>query len=73
MSDFDLVRVSSDNLFSVGYESASQTLRIKFNGGRIYDYYNVPEAIHNSLMKAGYKGHYHHVNIERHFRYKRIL
>lgn len=73
MRDFELIRVSSTNLHSVGYDTDSQTMRVRFNRGAIYDHYDVPENIHEGLMKAGSKGHFYRVNIERRFRHKRIL
>jgi hypothetical protein len=72
MDDFELVLVSSTNLHSIGYDLQSQTLRIKFRGGEIYDYYNVPESVHSALMNASSKGRYHSCNIARCYRYKRI-
>ena len=72
MSDFELVRVSSSNLHSVGYDADSQTLRIKFHSGGIYDYFNVPESRHSGLMNASSKGGYHADYIKGNYRYRQI-
>ncbi|HOE18890.1 MAG TPA: KTSC domain-containing protein [Syntrophorhabdaceae bacterium] len=72
MIDFELVRVSSSNLHSVGYDPASQTLRIKFRDGGVYDYYNVPVSRYTGLMSSGSKGSYHANHIKDHYRYRRI-
>ena len=68
----DLVRVSSSNLHSVGYDPDSQTLRIKFKEGGTYDYYNVPETRFIGLMNAGSKGGYHDSYIKDRYRYRKV-
>lgn len=50
--------VSSSNIASVGYDLASLTLEIEFNSGRVYQYFDVPEHIHQELMSAGSVGSY---------------
>lgn len=43
------VPVSSINLSSVGYNKSNQVLEIEFNGGRVYQYFDVPKRIHQEL------------------------
>ncbi len=50
--------VSSSNLESVGYEASSQTLKVAFLSGAVYEYYNVPETVYVGLLNAGSKGTY---------------
>ena len=50
--------VSSSNLASVGYDLTTSTLEIEFNSGRVYQYFDVPEHIHQELMSAGSVGSY---------------
>lgn len=50
--------VDSSNLAAVGYNSSSQTLRIRFNDGSLYEYSGVPEHVHNGLLSAPSKGRY---------------
>ncbi|HFD1330276.1 TPA: KTSC domain-containing protein [Yersinia enterocolitica] len=57
--------VSSSNLHSVGYDSASSTLEIAFLGGGVYQYSKVPASVHASLMNAPSKGQYFDVNIKK--------
>jgi hypothetical protein len=45
------VPVSSSNLISVGYEPSSEILEVEFKGG-VYQYYNVPQFMHEELMQA---------------------
>ncbi len=64
--------VSSSNLHSVGYDPESQTLEIEFNNGGIYQYYYVPESVHNELMSASSHGKYFHRHIKNKYRWTRI-
>jgi len=57
--------VSSSNLASVGYDSASSTLEIEFHNGGIYQYLNVPVSIYNGLMNASSHGTYFDVYIKK--------
>ncbi len=72
MNDLELVRVSSSNLHSVGYDAESQTLRIKFHSGETYDYYNVPDTRYSGLMNASSKGSYHATYIKERYRYRKV-
>jgi hypothetical protein len=44
--------VSSSNIASIGYDPNSETLEIEFNTGKVYQYYNVPQFMHERLMEA---------------------
>jgi hypothetical protein len=57
-------QVSSTNLASVGYDSDSSVLEVEFNGGGIYQYYDVPAGVFDELMGAGSLGSYLHHNIK---------
>jgi hypothetical protein len=72
MAGFEMIRVSSSNLHSVGYDPDSQTLRVKFLNGGVYDYYGVPESRYAGLMSAGSKGGYLAAHIKEHYRYKKV-
>lgn len=50
--------VTSSNLVSVGYDPQSATLEVEFYGGRIYQYFGVPEDVYQGLMSAPSKGTY---------------
>ena len=67
-----MVPVSSSNLVAVGYDAATQTLRIQFHSGT-YDYYNVPEHVYHGLLNAPSKGQYHHNHIKHAYPYRRIF
>jgi hypothetical protein len=66
------VPVSSSNLSSVGYDESKQVLEIEFNGGRVYQYFDVPKRIHEELMNANSHGKYFHRNIEDNYSYDQI-
>ena len=58
------IPVQSSTLASVGYDPDSSILEIEFNsGGGVYQYFGVPEFVHEGLMSAGSKGAYfdHHI------------
>ena len=38
-------RVTSSNIFSVGFDENSETLEIEFHDGSIYEYYGVPKSL----------------------------
>ena len=55
------IPVQSSNLLSVAYQSG--VLEIRFRSGRLYRYFNVPEAVFQELLHAPSKGRYFHRRI----------
>lgn len=55
--------VKSSTISHVGYDAASQELRIRFTHGGEYLYGGVPEAEHKSLMEARSIGKHFHAHI----------
>lgn len=41
-----------------GYDSRSQTLRVRFRNGQVYEYYNVPPNIWRNFRRAPSPGRY---------------
>jgi hypothetical protein len=64
--------VISSNLVSVAYDVSSSTLEIEFKGGRVYQYFDVPESVHQALMTATSHGAYFASAIRGHFRYAQV-
>lgn len=64
--------VDSSTILSIGYEPTSCTLEIEFKGGSLYQYYNVPEAIHQEFMASDSKGKFLHVYIKPAYAYSRV-
>ena len=48
----DLTTVQSSNVEAVGYDAATRTLRVRFKGGKAYDYAAVPAEIYAALTGA---------------------
>lgn len=55
--------VKSSNLISVGFDKEFKTLEIEFHNDT-YQYLDVPEEVHNGLIKAESKGKYFHEKIK---------
>ena len=64
--------VSSSNVRSIGYNSREQTLEVEFSNGSIYQYYNVPDSLHNEIMKAPSKGRFLNIYIKNRYPYSRV-
>jgi hypothetical protein len=65
-------RVSSSNIAEIGYDSGRRILEVLFLNGSAYQYFDVPEAEYNGLMKAGSHGQYLNANIKGKYRYARV-
>lgn len=50
--------VKSSDIESIGYDSATGVLEVKFLGGSAYQYNGVEPDIYSGLMKASSKGSY---------------
>jgi hypothetical protein len=68
----DRQSVRSSNIKSIGYDPKSETLEIGFHSGDIYQYFDVPESIFNSLMSASSHGSYFHKYIKDKYRWAEI-
>ena len=50
--------VESTALVKVYYDGARELLQLEFCSRAVYQYFNVPAAVHQSLLDAGSKGRY---------------
>ncbi|RNI15980.1 KTSC domain-containing protein [Methanohalophilus sp. RSK] len=64
--------VTSSNLKSVGYDSATNILEIEFNNGGIYRYSGVPARAYDELMSSSSHGKYFHKNIRDKYSTKKV-
>jgi KTSC domain len=64
--------VSSSAISSVGYDDSSSTMEVRFQGGGVYQYYQVPEPVYQRLMSALSKGSYHARHIKSRYRCRRV-
>ena len=63
--------VTSSNVVSVGYDATTETLEVEFRSG-VYQYYNVPQHIHDSLIKAESVGKFLNVYIKPAYPYAKV-
>ena len=64
--------VSSSNIASIGYDAGSQTLEIEFLNGGVFQYFDVPQYVHEELMSASSHGQYLARNIKGVYRYSKV-
>lgn len=60
--------VESSHIASIGYDSVSRILEMKFKNGSTYQYHDVPPEHYQGLMEADSKGDYHNQNIKTAFK-----
>lgn len=70
--DLEMIPVSSSNLSEVGYDPQTNTLRISFKSGSMYDYFGVSQDVYENLMSADSLGSYHYYNIRMVFSYQQV-
>lgn len=76
----NLISVKSSNISQIGWEEKSlalnqkpiPTLRIVFNTGMIYDYYNVSKEIYEAMLKAESIGKYFWANIKDKYDFEKV-
>ena len=68
----EMIPVESSNLARVGYQADQAILRIEFNKGGLYEYYDVPEYVFDELMAADSKGEYAHQNIYKSYKQQKL-
>ncbi len=56
--------VSSSNIISAGYDSASETMEIEFKDGAVYQYYNISEHLYEQFQSAPSKGQFFNIYIK---------
>ena len=68
----DRNQVASSNIRSIGYDMQSQTLEVEFLSGWVYQYYGVPEFLHQQIMQASSKGQVLNQYIKNAYPYSRV-
>ena len=64
--------VASSNVCAIGYDAITQTLEVEFLGGRVYQYYGVPDNMHEQIMQAYSKGQFLNHYIKNSYPYSRV-
>ncbi|SLM62934.1 MULTISPECIES: KTSC domain-containing protein [Dickeya] len=65
-------RVSSTELFSVGYDAQNSTLEVELLNGSLYRYKNVALMIYEELMASNAKARYYARYIRNSFPYDKV-
>lgn len=68
----DRVSVESSSVSEVGFDPQSCTLEVMFKDGAVYQYFDVPLQIFESLMSADSVGRYVSKEIRGVYRYARV-
>lgn len=68
----EMIPIVSTHLTEVGYDEVSETLRVKFYNGTLYEYHNVPKSIFTSLMDAASPGRFFHRFVRGHYDYRSL-
>ena len=56
--------VESSNIAAVGHDPETNTLRVQFRSGQVYDYQDVPAEVHAALINASSIGSHLHNHIK---------
>jgi hypothetical protein len=64
--------VESTTLATVAYDVTREVLQLEFRDGGVYQYFEVPTDIHESLLHAKSKGQYFNLAIRGRFKYARV-
>lgn len=70
--DLQRKRVSSTELFSVGYDAENGILEIEMLNGSLYQYKGVARMIYEELMASSSKGRYYSRYIKSSFIYEKL-
>ena len=63
---------SSSSVRAIGYDSQTQTLEVEFLSGLVYQYYGVPDHMHDKMMEASSKGRFLNTYIRDSYPYSRV-
>ncbi len=64
--------VESITLATVAYDDAGELLQLEFRSRAIYQYFGVPAAVHEALLRAASKGSYFNRAIRGRFPYRLV-
>lgn len=64
--------VESSTVRSIGYDAGTKVLEIEFQSGTVYQYFDVPEAVHDGFRGADSKGKYFNLEIRDEYPFVRV-
>jgi hypothetical protein len=65
-------QIKSSLLCSVGYNQGAEELDICFHDGRIYRFFEVPQAVYRDFITSASKGRFYFRNIREAYRLRRM-
>lgn len=65
------IQVNSSNIQSIGYDASLAVLEVEFTSGDVYQYFNVPEYLHQQFLHASSHGQFLADNIRYNYRYQK--
>ena len=69
----DCIPLRSTNLISVGYDGVARVLKVEFQDGRVYQYFDVPMHVYHDLLSAEAPGRYLDARVKKAgYRYRRV-
>lgn len=66
------IAVRSSSIHHVGYDQTTQRLLLEYEGGRWYEYFDVPEDVYVDLMHAESLGRFVNYAIKPHYHFHEI-
>ena len=66
----EMISVNSSNIVAIGWEN--NILRVQFNSGVMWEYYNVDDDVFQSFLNAESKGKFFHQHIKHEYEGKKI-
>ena len=69
----NVTAVESSSVRTIAYDASSALLRVEFQSRAVYDYFGVPAAVHEALLRAPSIGASFNAMVRGHFRYDRVL
>lgn len=54
------------------YDAAAQTLTVRYQTGKVYQYTGVPEKVYRAMRSTMYKGHFLNREIKGHYSYTEL-
>lgn len=68
----NVTAVESSTLATIAYDRTRELLELEFNSRALYQYFGVPAAVYEGLLRASSKGNYFNQVIRGQFPYNRI-
>ncbi|WNV04034.1 KTSC domain-containing protein [Candidatus Methylospira mobilis] len=66
------IDVQSTNIARMAYDETNRILKIEFQNGSLYDYFDIPDVVFDGIRNSPSKGQYLAQQIKGHYRYARV-